>query len=456
MTVRATKKNTTAKAEVSSDLASSLVGEGIDELVELIADRLTARVASNLSQNGTSSTAGAAKKTSPAKTKVKETTLENTTLKTVPLNWNEVYYSNCPLVSASNVDEGLGLTKQEFKKIGVKYFYLRSTSQNDWYPHYIHNLDNFIRFGGLFPPIEVHADIRRTRLLGVTQMPAEGGVMMVRATDDIYRMAELKGKKIGLSKSMNKIKNDWWRIQEHQGIELMLRLNGMTMDDIELVEFPYADDWYNDPAMMGPELELSIDLWLKRDHKNDLAFRPLEAALEEGVIDAMYLQSRPLQQVSEMTGKFTAIEDLSRYPDWRLQVANIPAAITCTDVMVEEHPELAVTFMKGMIRAGRWANENKRAAAEILNQQTFYRDVEHTYLGIKDVDLVPNLSAQNLASVRIGKDFMLSHGYIQNDFDVEAWAAPEILEQAAEELLEERWQKETSAKLPDATSPRLG
>ena len=36
--------------------------------------------------------------------------------------------------------------------------------------------------------------------------------MMVRAKDDIYRMVELKGKKIGLSKSLNTIKNDWWRI----------------------------------------------------------------------------------------------------------------------------------------------------------------------------------------------------------------------------------------------------
>ena len=45
---------------------------------------------------------------------------------------------------------------------------------------------------------------------------------MVRAKDKIFRMKDLKGKKIGLSKSMNKIKNDWWRIQEHQGIELML------------------------------------------------------------------------------------------------------------------------------------------------------------------------------------------------------------------------------------------
>ena len=45
-----------------------------------------------------------------------------------------------------------------------------------------------------------------------------------------------------------------------------------------------------------------------------------------------------------------------------------------------------------MIRAGRWANQNKYAAAEILDQQTFYRDIETTYQGIRDVDLVPNLS----------------------------------------------------------------
>ena len=55
--------------------------------------------------------------------------------------------------------------------------------------------------------------------------------MLVRARDPIYRMKDLKGKKIGLSKSLNVIKNDWWRCQEHQGIELMLRVNGMTVDD---------------------------------------------------------------------------------------------------------------------------------------------------------------------------------------------------------------------------------
>ena len=132
-------------------------------------------------------------------------------------------------------------------------------------------------------------------------------------------------------------------------------------------------------------------------------------------------------------------------------MANIPAAITCTDVMAEKHPELAVTFMKGMIKVGRWANEHKHAAAAILDKQTFYLDVEDTYEGIKHVDMVPNLSPQNLASVEIGKNFMLSHGYIKNDFDVKKWAAPEFLEKAARELLEDQWKKKTSAKLPSAT-----
>jgi ABC-type nitrate/sulfonate/bicarbonate transport system substrate-binding protein len=370
--------------------------------------------------------------------------------KTVALDWNEVYYTNCPLVSASNVDQELGWTREEFKKIGVKYAFMRSRRETDWYPHYIHNQDNLIRFGGLFPPIHVNADIRRTRLLGATHAPREGGCLMVRARDDIYRMVELKGKKIGLTKSLNTIKNDWWRIQEHQGIELMLRVNGMTMDDIELVEFPYPDDWYDKPEMLDP-MENPSELWLKRDHKHDLAFRPLETALETGVVDAIYTQSHVFQYLQEATGRFKAIEDLTRYPDWTLQVANIPAVITCTAEMAEQHPELVVTFMKGMIKVGRWGNEHKHAAAAILDKQTFYKDVEDTYQGIKGIDLVPNLSPQNMASIEIGKDFMLRHGYIKNDFDVHEWAAPEFLEQAAEELVEERWKKITGDKLPQAS-----
>ena len=367
----------------------------------------------------------------------------------MPLNWEEVYFTNCPMVSANNVDQELGWCKEDFKKIGVDYSFFRSRRENDFYPHYIHNLDNLIRFGGLYPPIEVHADIRRTRLLGATWI-YEGGAMLVRSRDPIYRMQDLKGKKIGLSKSLNTLKNDWWRITEHKGIESMLRLNDMSMDDVEIVEFPYPDDWYGDPAMLEPMIN-PTDLWAKRDHKRDLAFRPLEPALLSGTVDAIYTLSNQFQHLQEATGQIKTIEDLALHPDWTEQVANTPAIITCSDVMAEEHPELVLAYMKSMINVGRWANEHKHAAAVILDHQTFYKDAEDTYQGIKHVDMVPNLSPQNLACVEIGKDWMLNHGYIKNDFDVHEWAAPEFLEQAAKELVEERWAKVTIEKLPEAS-----
>ena len=377
-------------------------------------------------------------------------TIKGKTMRSVDVDWNEFYYTNCPLVSASNIDQEIGWVKEEFKKIGIAYKFLRSTRENDWYPHYVHNLDNLMRFGGCNPAIHVQADVRRTRLIGTTHV-YEGGCMLARARDPIYRMKDLKGKKIGLSKSLNIIKNDWWRVQEEQGIELMLMLNDMTRDDVEIVEFPYPDDWYDKPEMLTP-MENPSELWLKRDHKHDLAFRPLETALLDGTVDAIYTQSKVFQHIQEQTGKLKAIENLAKYPDWTLQGANIPATLTVSDVACQEHPELVVTLLKGLIKVGRWANEHKHASAAILDKQTYYLDVEDTYRGILNVDMVPTLSPYNLEALQINKDFMLSHGYIENDFDVFEWAAPEFFEKAAAELLEEEWKKRSGAKLPVATS----
>ena len=186
--------------------------------------------------------------------------------------------------------------------------------------------------------------------------------MMVRARDPIYKMSHLKGKKIGLSKSLNVIKNDWWRVQEEHGIEVMLMLNDMTRDDVQIVEFPYPDDWYDKPEPLTP-MENPNEYQLKRDHKHDLAFRPLETALENGaILNAMYSQSKVLSVLSETTGKFKSIEDLSRTGlDTAKGAANVPATLTVTDVACEQHPELIVALLKGLIKVGRWANAHKRA-----------------------------------------------------------------------------------------------
>ena len=172
----------------------------------------------------------------------------------------------------------------------------------------------------------------------------------------------------------------------------MLRVNGMTRGDVEIVEFPYPDDWYDDPKMLQAPMNNPSELWLSRDHKHDLAFRPLETALENGTVDAIYTQSKPFQHLQEDDRQVQGHRGPVPLPGLDAADGQLPAVITCTASWPTQHPELVVAYMKAMIKVGRWANEHKHAAAAILNKQTFYRDVEDTYQGIKGIDMVPNLS----------------------------------------------------------------
>lgn len=346
----------------------------------------------------------------------------------------QAWYTYCPVYSAGNVDAELGWINEEFKKLGARLDYFRSTRDNDWWPHYRHNLDHLFRFGGCCPAIHVRADLRPTKLLGLHWI-YEGGAMVVRTSDDIYRMGDLKGKRIGLSRSLNAKKNDWWRVTEERGIEMMLKLHGMTVDDVEIVDMPYDDNWYSEPEMLTP-LDRPSDLWLKRDIKNDLAFRPLETALAEGEIDACY-SADGMYLSQERSRQFSVIENLKNHPDWRLQVANCPYTLTVDAEFADKYPELVVAYMRGMIKVGRWSNANKKAAATLLHKVTFHPTEEDTAEAISEMDFVPNLSQENLAALALEKNFMLERGYIENDFDVADWIAPEFAEQAMHSLREE-------------------
>jgi hypothetical protein len=76
--------------------------------------------------------------------------------------------------------------------------------------------------------------------------------------------------------------------------------------------------------MLVPPMNNPSELWMRRDHKHDLAFRPLETALLNGTVDVIYTQSKVFQHLQEATGKIKMIEDLSTYPDWTIQVSNTP------------------------------------------------------------------------------------------------------------------------------------
>jgi ABC-type nitrate/sulfonate/bicarbonate transport system substrate-binding protein len=142
--------------------------------------------------------------------------------------------------------------------------------------------------------------------------------------------------------------------------------------------------------------------------RSEVAFAPEILALGEDRVDAAYAsEGRALRL--ERTGAFTIIEDLSRYPDWTLQVANSPYAITVNRDFAERQRDIVVAFLRATVKAGRWANANREAAASFLARVTYYPTVRDISVATATTDFVPNLSAQNLAAVDIQKQFLLEH-----------------------------------------------
>jgi ABC-type nitrate/sulfonate/bicarbonate transport system substrate-binding protein len=339
----------------------------------------------------------------------------------------EVLYTICPVFNAANVAVELGWLDEEFKKVSAKAVYLRSLPDNKgWIPHYTHSLPNLFRDGGAIPTIQARADLADTKLIGLTGTQT-GGQILVRAQADIWRVADLKGRKIGLNHSLNRAKIDFVRGTAERGILVALALAGLKRSDVALVNLDDKDDHRFEPASKPSEL------WSQNAGRRLATGGTEVQALKEGRVDAIYSHAGRAQVLVE-TGEFKVIEDLSQHPDWTLQVANGPITAAVNTSLAEAHPEIVVAYLRAAIRAGRWINANREAAAAILHRVTFYHTVSASAKAIAPFDFVPNLSPKNLAGVEIEKNFLRDQGYLKRDFDVKGWADESFLQEALKGL----------------------
>jgi len=342
----------------------------------------------------------------------------------------DAYYTICPVLTASNIAVELGWLDEEFKKAGARAIYLRSLPKAaGWIPHYNHSLHPLFRDGGSIPTIQVRADLQKTTLIGLTWAQS-GGQIVVRADSNIYRVADLKGRKIGLFKSLKKEKIDFARATAERGIEVSLELSGLKRSDVQIVDLEDADD----PTGFLQPASKPAELWSQLRGERQLSGASQEVvALRNGTIDAIYTNHGRGEDLAK-NGEFKIIEDLSRYSDWTLQIANGPYTNAVSTSLAEEHPEVVIAFLRASIRAGLWINENRDAAAELFTRVTFYSSAKQVAKAIQHVDFVPNLSPRNLAATTIQKNFLRSHGYQKNDFDVNDWANSTFLDEARRSL----------------------
>ena len=340
----------------------------------------------------------------------------------------QAYYTICPVLVASNIAVEFGWLDEEFKRVGASATYLRSLAGNaGWLPHYRHSLNPLFRDGGAIPTIWAKADLTDTTLIATTATQS-GGQIVVRADADLYRIDDLRGKRIGLSISANPERIDFSRAAAHFGLHQALKLGGLNLADVDIVNIAQAADT---PALTPAARP--VELWSQLKAAGREHGAPEADALRDGRIDAIHSSLARTRKLVD-SGQFKVILDLSTQPDWTLQIANGPYINAVNTDFAQAHPEVVIAFLRASIRAGRWINAHRAAAAEIFPRVTFLPNAQVAAQAIGERDFVPALPAQNLKGLEIKKNFLLAQGYIENDFEVMQWADDSYLREALKSL----------------------
>ncbi|HEX2312877.1 MAG TPA: ABC transporter substrate-binding protein [Thermomonospora sp.] len=333
---------------------------------------------------------------------------------------DRIWYTRCPVPTASGLAHNLGWLTEEFGSAGISVGVLQDAGPELARHHFDHRLLGLFREGGNVPALAARSEGARTRLVGLTWIE-EWQSILVRPDSGITDAAGLLGARVAVPGWAETPAQSFPRAMALHGFKGALSRAGLTLDDVRWVEVP---------ASLSPSVG--------RDART-LSWPGL-AELAEGIVDAVYVKgARAAEQASEF-GAVVAV-DLDAHPDPRTRVNNgTPRPITVHEDLLNDHPDLVVRFLTQVLRAADWAAWNPVGVREILARETRSGagGVAVAYRGDFHRRLHPDLSAERLELLRIQKDFLLDHGFLAGDVDVDAWAEPGPLRLARERLAAER------------------
>jgi sulfonate transport system substrate-binding protein len=337
----------------------------------------------------------------------------------------EVYYTICPVESTSHVAMQRGFFNEVFGSSGVVFKHISSLGRDSWNIHFDHSHPCFFRDGGNIPPIWARSEGADTVVVGFT-FPKRRQVLLVREDSKFRVVPDLKGARIARP-FRRKAPIDFWRATVERGVICTLKCSGLSEMDVEFVDIEL-------PEYLAEDSETG-SIW---SHQGDFErFIGEELVqLKKGWVDAVYTEGARVGAIEQMKG-FRTIFVLSDQPDFFDQV-NIcyPCLITVSGDLARGFPEIVVRYMKALILAGKWAEENRQEVTRMFSEELgvseehFRKSFPLTFNEL----LRPSADDMGIRALNVEKDFLLKKGYIKRDFDVSEWVNGEFIEEASMNL----------------------
>jgi sulfonate transport system substrate-binding protein len=330
----------------------------------------------------------------------------------------ELWYSRCGAATASVIAIRKQWLQAEFSGGGTVLRSLKDSSEREILDaHYHHRLSGLFREGGNIPPIWARSKGEDTAVVAITWLDEYQSVL-TRRDSGIERIADLRGKRLGLPRHDNLI--DFQRGAALHGFVTALALEGLGPDDVVFVDLPVPKAaQFRRQGGERPRVEVD--------------------ALLAGTVDAIFLRFAQGVRWSR-DPRLKQLVNLNDLPDPLLRVNNgTPRPVTVDRAFLDRHPDLVARYLAVLIKTARWAEANPSELLSLLVQEGGAADVEEVLASHGHEvhrSFHPRLSEQYVRGLAVQKNFLRDHGFLVNDFDVEAWIEPAPLA-AALALVEE-------------------
>lgn len=336
-----------------------------------------------------------------------------------------LYYTRCPVATATGVALEKGFFDLEFDGSDAEFRNIRELGGERMIKsHFDHHLDNSVREGGAIPPIWARSRGADTALLGLTWVQ-DSLTFFVRADSDIQRFDDLAGRRCSLPLHP-KLLTDFMRANTERGFLCALAEHGMSAGDVVFTDTVIDNDFKRD---VNPDPGAG-----RQRYESGLFDHELDALLR-GEVDVIFAKNgQPARLMRHFGDRIRPIYDLLDARDEAHIINGNPRIVTISRNVVDEAPDIAIRYMQVLVRGARHAAEHKQETTEIWAAEMGLEveDIGRTYRGDYHQTAWPSLSAAMLERLRIQIDFLVHHGYLEQDFDIDAWAAPEITRAAYE------------------------